>query len=73
MIGNLAPVMPFLVILAGLSQLVLLLQLRSHRSAALVPSAIAFVMFLVAIAMILLIEVSIDNQIRTWTPTSLPA
>ena len=73
MIGNLAPVMPFLVILAGLSQLVLLFQLRSRGLSAFLPALIAFVMFVIAIAVTLLIEVPIDNQIRVWTPASLPA
>jgi hypothetical protein len=73
MIGNLAPVMPILVTLAALSQLGLMFQLRSIRSSAFLPLLIAFVMFLIAIAVTLLVEVPIDNQIRTWTPTSLPA
>jgi uncharacterized membrane protein len=62
--------MPFLVILAGLSQLV---QRRSRGSSAFLPALIAFVMFVIAIAVTLLIEVPIDNQIRVWTPASLPA
>jgi hypothetical protein len=72
MIGNLAPVMPFLVILAALSQVVLLVHLRSSGSTAFLPSLIAFVLFLIAVAVTLLVEVPIDNQIRAWTPTSLP-
>jgi uncharacterized membrane protein len=73
MIRNLAPVMPFLVILAALSQLVLLLQLRSSGSSAFRLSLIALVLFLIATAVTLLVEVPIDNQIRTWMPASLPA
>jgi hypothetical protein len=73
MIGNLAPVMPLLVILAAISQGLLLVQLRSSGSSAFLPSLIAFVMFLIAVAVTLLVEVPIDNQIRSWTPASLPA
>jgi hypothetical protein len=73
MIGNLAPVMPVLVILAALSQVVLLVQLRFSGSSAFLPALIAFVMFLIAVAVTLLVEVPIDNQIRSWTPGSLPA
>jgi len=73
MIGNLAPVMPFLVIPAALSQLVLLILLRGNGSSAFWPSLAAFVLFLIAAAVTLLVEVPIDNQIRTWTPTALPA
>jgi Anthrone oxygenase len=73
MIGNLASVMPVLVVLAALSQGLLLVQLRSSGSSAFLPSLIAFVMFLIAIAVTLLVEVPIDNQIRSWTPASLPA
>jgi Anthrone oxygenase len=73
MIGNLASVMPVLVVLAALSQGLLLVQLRSSGSSAFLPSLIAFVMFLIAVAVTLLVEVPIDNQIRSWTPASLPA
>jgi Domain of unknown function (DUF1772) len=73
MIANLAPVMPALVILAALSQLVLLFELRSSGLTAILPTLIAFMLFLIAVAITLLVEVPIDNQIRTWTPTSLPA
>ena len=73
MIGNLAPVMPVLVMLAALSQGLLLVQLRSRGSSAFLPSLIGFVMFLIAVAVTLLVEVPIDNQIRSWTPASLPA
>jgi Domain of unknown function (DUF1772) len=73
MIANLGPVMPALVILAVLSQLVLLFELRSSGLRAILPTLIAFVLFLIAVAITLLVEVPIDNQIRTWTPTSLPA
>jgi hypothetical protein len=73
MIGNLAPVMPVLVILATVSQVVLLVQLRSRGSGAFLASLIAFAMFLLAVAVTLLVEVPIDNQIRSWTLSSLPA
>src|SRR5215831_3700982 len=72
MIGNLGPVMAVLVSLAVLSQVALLVQLRSSGSAFL-ASLIAFALFLIAVAVTLLIEVPIDNQIKSWTPASLPA
>src|SRR5262249_31279899 len=68
MIGNLAPVMPFFVIPAALSQLVLLFQLRTSCSSGFWPSLIALVLFLIATAVTLAVEVPIDNQIRGWTP-----
>ena len=73
MIGNLAPVMPVLVTLAVLSQVVLLVQLRVNGFNAFLPSLIAFALLLIAVAVTLLIEVPIDNQIKSWTPASLPA
>jgi uncharacterized membrane protein len=48
--------------------------LKAAQFVSLVLVALAFVMFMIAIAVTLLIEVPIDNQIRVWTPpASLPA
>jgi hypothetical protein len=73
MIGNLAPVMPVLVLLAAASQLVLVALLYRQRSTGFPAMAIGFALFLVALLVTLLVEVPIDNQIKAWTIDSLPA
>lgn len=72
MIGNLAPVMPILMPAAILTTIPVLVLLYRRRSAALGPTLMAFTLFIAALLITLLVEVPIDNQIREWTPSSLP-
>src|SRR2546421_5559814 len=73
MIGNLAPVMPVLMLLAAASQLALLVLLYRQRSTGFPAVAIGFALFLTALLVTLLIEVPLDNQFKTWTLDSMPA
>jgi len=73
MIGNLAPVMPVLMLLAAASQLALLVLLYRQRSTGFPTVAIGFALFLVALLVTLLVEVPIDNQLKSWTLASMPA
>ncbi len=72
MIGNLAPVMPFLMPAAILS-LVPVLILSWHRPAVFWLTLAALVLYLLALVVTLAVEVPIDNRIRSWTPETLPA
>ena len=74
MIGNLATVMPILMISTGVLGLVVAVVLFVRRSTAAGWLAVASVLLLGAvIAVTLSVNVPIDNQIKTWTPATLPA
>jgi uncharacterized membrane protein len=72
MIGNLAPVMPILMLAAITSTLPVLVILYRRRSKALFPMVIAFGLFISALMITLIVEVPIDNQIKQWSAGSLP-
>ena len=67
MIGNLAPVMPFLMPLAILS--VIAAAVMAHS--ALTWAGLA--LFLCALVITLAVEVPIDNKIKRWTLETMPA
>ena len=72
MIGNLAPVMPFLMPAATLSIIpVLVLSFTQHQQTFYLTLA-GFLLFIVALLVTLIVEVPIDNQIKTWTIATLP-
>jgi uncharacterized membrane protein len=73
MIGNLAPVMPLLMPAAMLATLPVLYLLYRRRSKAIYPTLAGLALFVVALLITLIVEVPIDNQIKEWTVTSLPA
>jgi uncharacterized membrane protein len=73
MIGNLGLIMAILMPAAILATLPVLLLLYRRRSRALYPTLAAFALFVIALAVTLIVEVPIDNQIEAWTVTSLPA
>ena len=72
MIGNLAPVMPVLVSAAVLSTLPVLFLLSRQRSTPFYMTLLGLLFLVTAVAITLLVEVPIDNQIKTWTVASLP-
>lgn len=73
MIGNLGTVMAILMPAAILAILPVLLRLYRRRSWALYPTLAGFALFVIALVVTLIVEVSIDNQIEAWTVASLPA
>jgi uncharacterized membrane protein len=73
MIPNLAPVMPVLMIstaVLGLLVTVVLFRRRSRAAAWL--ALIGLLLLGSVIAVTLSVNVPIDNEIKTWTPTTLP-
>ena len=73
MIGNLAPVMPALMITAILSTVPVLYLLHAQRATTFYPALLGLLLFVTAMLITVLVEVPIDNQIREWTVNSLPA
>src|SRR5262245_31681880 len=73
MIGNLGTVMAILMPAAILATLAVLFLLYRRRSRALYPTLAGFALFVVALAVTLIVEVPIDNQIEAWTVASLPS
>jgi uncharacterized membrane protein len=73
MIGNLAPVMPILMPAAILSTIPVLIMLYRRRSKFFYPTLAGFSFFVAALTITLVVEVPIDNQIKQWTVSSLPA
>jgi hypothetical protein len=74
MIANLAGVMPVLMISAAVLGVAVVAALFARRSAVAAWLALAGLLLLGAvIAVTLAVEVPIDNQIKTWTTTTLPA
>ncbi|MGB7025414.1 MAG: DUF1772 domain-containing protein [Candidatus Acidiferrales bacterium] len=72
MIRNLAPVMPFLMPDAILS-FVPVLVISFHECPLTFCLTLAgFALFIVALLVTLIVEVPIDNRIKTWTVTALP-
>jgi uncharacterized membrane protein len=73
MIRNLAVPMAILLPLALVSALVTLALLwQRHRTAALGWLLVGLLLMVAALAVTLLVEVPIDNQIKTWTAATLP-
>jgi hypothetical protein len=58
---------------AILATLPVLFLLYRRRSAALYPTLAGFALFVIALAVTLIVEVPIGNQIEAWTVASLPA
>jgi uncharacterized membrane protein len=73
MIGTLGTVMAILMPAAILATLPVLFLLYRGRSRALYPTLAGFALFIIALAVTLIVEVPIDNQIEAWTTASLPA
>ena len=74
MIENLAGVMPILMISTGVIGLVVVVALFARRSTAAAWLALLGLALLGAvIAVTLAVEVPIDNQIKTWTASTLPS
>ncbi len=74
MIANLATIMPILMISTGVVGLVVALLLLRRRSVTAAWLAQAGVLLLAAVvAVTLVVNVPIDNEIKTWTPASLPS
>jgi uncharacterized membrane protein len=74
MIGNLASIMPILMIATAVVGLVVVTMLFRRRSASAAWLALIGLLLLVAtIAVTLAVNVPIDNQITTWTAERLPA
>jgi uncharacterized membrane protein len=71
MIRNFAPVMPILMPVSMLSIMPVLL-FSWGRSITFGLTAAALACFIVALLVTLLIEVPIDNMIKTWTVATLP-
>lgn len=71
-IGNLAPIMPILMLAAILSTIPVLVILYRQSSNALLPTLLGFALFITALSITLLGNVPIDNQIKQWTVESLP-
>src|SRR5215831_12146465 len=72
MIGNLAPVMPFLIIAAIASMAPVLIISYRQRSDMFVLTLVSFALAITALLITLLVEVPIDNQIKIWMVNSLP-
>ena len=73
MIANLAPTMPYFVILSLLSSLpVLYLQYRQKTKGGYF-TLIGFLLMVTATITTLTINVPIDNEIKTWTISTIPA
>jgi len=73
MIGNLAPIMPILMPAAILSTVPVLLMSFRRRSTTFYLTLAGFGLLVVALLITLLVEVPIDDRIKTWTLESLPA
>jgi uncharacterized membrane protein len=73
MIGNLAPIMPVLMLSAVGSAISVVVLLYRERSTGFLFTIAGLVLLLVVILITVLVEVPINNQTRLWTPTSLPA
>jgi uncharacterized membrane protein len=72
-IQNLAMPMRFLMPLALLSALVALSWTPQKRSATFVLTSLGLVLMIGATLVTVVVEVPIDNQIKQWTVSSLPA
>jgi uncharacterized membrane protein len=72
MIANLAPVMPALMSSAVASAAALSVLSYREGSPGFPFVTAGLGLLIVAVVITLLVEVPIDNQIRVWTPTSLP-
>jgi len=72
MIGNLAPVMPFLMIAAIASMAPVLIISYRQRSDMFVLTLVSFALAITALMITLVVEVPIDNKIKIWTVNSLP-
>ncbi len=72
MIGNLAPVMPFLMIAAIASMAPVLIISYRQKSDMFVLTLVSFAVVITALPITVLVEVPIDNQIKIWTGNSLP-
>ncbi len=73
MIGNLAPVMPVLMPAAIVSTVPVLFLSHGARAETFYSTLAGLCLFVVALLITLIVEVPIDNQIKAWTPASLPA
>src|SRR5215510_1908913 len=73
MIANLAPVMPILMPAAMLSMVPVLFLSYPAQPATFYLTMAGFGLYVVALVVTLAVEVPIDNQIRVWTVSSLPA
>lgn len=73
MIANLGTVMAILMPAALLVTLPVLVLLYRGRSRAFYPVLAGFALFVVELLVTLIVEVPIDQQIETWTLTTLPA
>ncbi len=72
MIRNLAPIMPFLMPATLLSTVPVLVISHGDRPTVFYFTLSELALFLVALAITLIVEIPIDNQIRAWTVASLP-
>jgi uncharacterized membrane protein len=72
MIRNLAPIMPILMPATLLSTAPILLISYGDRPTVFYATLGGLALFVVALAITLMVEVPIDNQIRKWTVASLP-
>ena len=73
MIGNLAPVMPFLMPAAILSIIPVLILQYGSSTFGFWSTLAGLALFIAALLVTLIVEVPIDNQIKVWTAASLPA
>ncbi len=73
MIGNLAPVMPVLMPAALVTTVPVLWISHGARSETFYSTLAGLCLFVIALLITLLVEVPIDNQIKAWTPASLPS
>lgn len=71
-IRNLAPVMPVLMPAAILSIVPVLVMSYQGRPRAFYATLAGFALFVVALLVTLIVEVPIDNRIKTWTVATLP-
>ena len=72
MIRNLAPVMPFLMPAAILSIVPVLVLSFHQRPQTFYFTLVGFALFIVALLVTLIVEVPIDNRIKTWTVATIP-
>ena len=73
MIANLAPTMPFFVIISLLSSLPVLYGQYRQKNKGFYFSLIGFLLMLTATITTLAVNVPIDNEIKTWTISTIPA
>ena len=71
-IGNVAVPMRIIMPAAILGLLVLLIGSRGNKSVYFYCILVSFILFLTALIITVAIEVSIDNQIKIWTGTTVP-